>query len=197
MVAHRQLGVDEVGRGALGGPVVSAAVVLDADGIAELHCLGLRESKQLSPNQRRAWVPIIQKIAQGWQVAWADPTEIDTYNILQATLLSMRRAITAIPLTPNICLVDGCHPIPDLPYPQRTVIQGDATEISIAAASIVAKVWRDDHLVRLSREYPVYDLARNKGYGTPAHRLALQQYGPSSIHRLSFQPCQVSQASVP
>ncbi len=197
MVTHLQLGVDEVGRGALCGPVVSAAVVLDAAGIAKLQQGGLRDSKQLTPGQRCRWVPHIQTLALAWRVAWADPTEIDTYNILQATLLAMKRAITAMPLAPDLCLVDGCHPIPDLPYPQRTVIHGDTTEISIAAASIVAKVWRDDHLVRLSREYPVYDLTRNKGYGTPAHRLALQQYGPSSIHRLSFRPCQVSQASVP
>ncbi|MEN9214182.1 MAG: ribonuclease HII [Gloeomargarita sp. DG02_4_bins_56] len=197
MLTHRQLGVDEVGRGALCGPVVSAAVVLDAQGRAALAHGGLQESKRLSPQQRRAWVAPIQNIALAWHIAWADPKEIDTYNILQATLLSMRRAILAIPQPPDVCLVDGCHAIPGLPYPQRPVIGGDASEIAIAAASILAKVWRDDHLHQLSREYPVYDLTRNKGYGTPAHRLALRRYGPSSIHRLSFRPCQVSQTQVP
>lgn len=197
MVTHLQLGVDEVGRGALCGPVVSAAVVLDPAGIGELHRRGLRESKQLSPPQRRTWVGKIHQIAVAWQIAWANPAEIDAYNILQATLLSMRRAILAIPCTPGLCLVDGCHAIPDLPYPQRPVIAGDATEIPIAAASVLAKVWRDEYLTQLHQEYPVYDLARNKGYGSQAHRLALKRYGPSSIHRLSFRPCQVSQARVP
>ena len=193
MLTHLELGVDEVGRGALCGSVVSAAVVLDATGKAQLHRWGLCESKQLTPRQRQAWVPRIQNIALGWHIAWADPWEIDTYNILQATLRSMHRAITALPITPDICLVDGCHAIPDVPYPQKTVIDGDATEISIAAASVLAKVWRDEYLTQLAQAYPVYDLARNKGYGTRTHRLALQRYGPSSIHRLSFRPCQVSQ----
>ena len=193
MLTHRELGVDEVGRGALCGPVVSAAVVLDATGKTELHRWGLCESKQLTPRQRQAWVPRIQTVALGWQIAWADPWEIDACNILQATLRSMHRAITALPITPDICLVDGCHAIPDLPYPQKTLINGDAREISIAAASVLAKVWRDNYLTQLAQEYPVYDLARNKGYGTRTHRLALQRYGPSSIHRLSFRPCQVSQ----
>ncbi|WAS03886.1 ribonuclease HII [Gloeomargaritales cyanobacterium VI4D9] len=193
MLTHRELGVDEVGRGALCGPVVSAAVVLDATGKAQLQNWGLRESKQLTPRQRQAWVPRIHAVALGWQIAWADPWEIDTYNILQATLRSMHRAITALPITPDLCLVDGCHAIPDLPYPQKTIIDGDAREISIAAASVLAKVWRDNYLTQLAQTYPVYDLARNKGYGTRTHRLALQRYGPSSIHRLSFRPCQVSQ----
>ncbi len=193
MLTHRELGVDEVGRGALCGPVVSAAVVLDATGKAELHRWGLCESKQLTPRQRQAWVPRIQNIALGWQIAWADPWEIDAHNILQATLRSMHRAITALAITPDLCLVDGCHAIPNLPYPQKTLIDGDAREISIAAASVLAKVWRDEYLTQLAQEYPVYDLARNKGYGTRTHRLALQRYGPSSIHRLSFRPCQVSQ----
>jgi len=193
MLTHLELGVDEVGRGALCGSVVSAAVVLDATGKAQLHRWGLCESKQLTPRQRQDWVPRIQAVALGWQIAWADPWEIDAYNILQATLIAMRRAISAIPLTPDLCLVDGCHAIPDVPYPQKTVIDGDAREISIAAASVLAKVWRDECLTQLASTYPVYDLARNKGYGTRTHRLALQRYGPSSIHRLSFRPCQVSQ----
>lgn len=193
MLTHRELGVDEVGRGALCGPVVSAAVVLDAAGKAQLQRWGLCESKQLTPRQRRAWVSRIHSVALGWHIAWADPWEIDAHNILQATLMAMRRAITGIPLTPDVCLVDGCHAIPDLPYPQKTLVDGDATEITIAAASVLAKVWRDDYLTQLAQTYPVYDLARNKGYGTPTHRLALQQYGPSSMHRLSFRPCQVSQ----
>ncbi len=197
MLTHLELGVDEVGRGALCGPVVSAAVVLDAQGIRALQAGGLRESKQLTAPQRRQWVTRIQSVAQAWQIAAVEPPEIDTHNILQATLLSMWRAITAIPLTPEICLVDGCHPIPNLPYPQRTVIDGDATVISIAAASVLAKVWRDEYLCQLGWEYPVYYLAQNKGYGTPSHRQALRQYGPSSIHRLSFRPCQVSQTQLP
>ncbi len=193
MLTHRELGVDEVGRGALCGPVVSAAVVLDAAGKAQLQRWGLCDSKQLTPRQRQAWVPRIQAVALGWQIAWAEPWEIDTYNIRQATLLAMRRAIVALPIPPDLCLVDGNQAIPDLPYPQKTIIDGDAREISIAAASVLAKVWRDEYVRQLAPTYPVYDLARNKGYGTRAHLLALQRYGPSSIHRLSFRPCQVSQ----
>ncbi|MEN9206799.1 MAG: ribonuclease HII [Gloeomargarita sp. GMQP_bins_120] len=196
MLTHLRLGVDEVGRGALCGPVVCAAVVLDQAGEAYLRRLGLRESKQLSSQQRQRWAPQIQDMALAWHIAWAEPWEIDALNILQATLLAMRRAIAAIPVTPDLCLVDGNHPIPDLPHPQRTVIEGDRREIPIAAASVLAKVWRDEYLCRLSREYPVYDLARNKGYASPTHRQALQRYGPSSIHRLSFLPCQVSQAKL-
>ena len=119
-------------------------------------------------------------------------SEIDALNILQASLLAMKRAVSQLGVAPSLCLVDGRQVIPDLEMPQEAIIGGDHASPVIAAASIVAKVWRDGLIARLALDYPQYDLANNMGYGTQQHRAALQQYGPSPLHRLSFAPCRQS-----
>lgn len=186
------VGVDEVGRGALFGPVVAAAVILPNTAIQQLVDQGMTDSKKLSPKQRFLLAEQIRELAMGFKVGMASVYEIDRLNILQASLLAMRRSVLGLPLTPLLCLVDGNQRIPKLPILQRTVIKGDQSEPAIAAASILAKVWRDQLIVRLARRYPGYDLASNKGYGSAKHRRALQELGPTRQHRLSFAPCQVS-----
>jgi len=179
-------GVDEVGRGALFGPVVAAAVVLHAQATEELATFGVTDSKRLSAPRREALVPLIQTQAETYAVGWASVREIDRFNILQASLLAMRRAIRRLSPPPDLCLVDGNQPIPDLGIAQQTVIKGDQSQVAIAAASIIAKVWRDTLIVRLDQRYPGYDLASNKGYGSPRHRAAIARLGRSPQHRQSF-----------
>ncbi len=179
-------GVDEVGRGALFGEVVAAAVILPKDAIAPLAQLGVRDSKKLSPKRRQELALEIKSSALVWQVASATVAEIDEINILQASLLAMKRAIVNLVITPEICLIDGNQSIPDLPILQQTLVQGDGRSIVIAAASILAKVWRDTQMIELAATYPQYYLAKNKGYGTAQHLAALQQYGASPLHRKSF-----------
>lgn len=183
------VGVDEVGRGALFGPVVAAAVILPAAALPTLAAAGVNDSKQLGADQRTALAQQIRAVAVAYQIAWASVTEIDRLNILQASLLAMRRAVVRLPVQPDLCLVDGNQPIPGLSFPQHPIVKGDQKSLAIAAASILAKVWRDELMVRLSNRYPAYHLASNKGYGTPTHRRALQQYGPTRFHRTSFSPC--------
>jgi ribonuclease HII len=185
----RIAGVDEVGRGALFGPVVAAAVVLDDDRAAALVAAGVRDSKRLSPKRRQALVPVIQAQAFDWAIAAATVAEIDRLNILQASLLAMARAIGQLNPPPDRCDIDGNQAIPNLRLPQQTIIGGDRTSTAIAAASILAKVWRDDLILKLAQDYPAYDLAANKGYGTAKHLAALRQCGPSPHHRRSFGPC--------
>jgi ribonuclease HII len=182
-------GVDEVGRGALFGPVVAAAVILP-EASAELIAAGVTDSKKLSHGQRVKLTYEIYRVAIDCQIGIASAEEIDRFNILQASLLAMRRAILKLKVQPELCLVDGNQKIPLLPIMQETVVKGDQKVLAIAAASIIAKVWRDALITRLSYQYSQYDLAVNKGYGTAKHRLALQQYGPSTLHRRSFSPCQ-------
>lgn len=184
-------GVDEVGRGCLFGPVVAAGVLLPEAAIARLTAAGLRDSKQLRPQQRLLLAEQIQLLAIDWCIGLASVAEIDRLNILQASLLAMRRAVLKLSPQPSICLVDGNQRIPDLPMRQQTLVKGDQTEPAIAAASILAKVWRDALVVRLAGRYPDYDLAANKGYGSPRHLQALQQFGPTRYHRQSFRPCRV------
>ena len=184
-------GVDEVGRGALFGPVVAAAVILPDSSLAELSVSGVTDSKQLSGVQRLRLARQIRKTALGCQIGIASVQEIDRLNILQASLLAMKRAILKLGSFPVLCLIDGNQRIPSLPIPQQTVVKGDQKLLTIAAASIVAKVWRDELIVRLAAKYPEYDLVTNKGYGTPRHRLALQQFGSSALHRTSFSPCRI------
>lgn len=185
-------GVDEVGRGALFGPVVAAAVILSDEAIEQLVAQGMTDSKKLSPRRRLLLMKQIRELAIGFRVGMASVYEIDRLNILQASLLAMRRAVLGLPSTPQFCLVDGNQRIPNLLVQQRTVIKGDQSEPAIAAASILAKVWRDQLIVRLDQRYPGYDLASNKGYGSAKHRQALQELGPTRQHRLSFAPCQAS-----
>ena len=179
-------GVDEVGRGALFGDVVAAAVILPRAAIASLAQLGVRDSKKLSPKRRQQLAIEIKSSALAWQIASATVAEIDEINILQASLLAMKRAIANLAVTPEICLVDGNQQIPQLSIPQQTLVKGDGRSIVIAAASILAKVWRDEQITNLAATYPEYHLAQNKGYGTAQHLAALRQHGASSLHRQSF-----------
>ncbi|MGL5083629.1 MAG: ribonuclease HII [Microcoleaceae cyanobacterium] len=187
----RVAGIDEVGRGALFGPVVTAAVVLSATQVEQLAQAGVRDSKLLTPRSRQQLANQIRAIALDYTIGLASVQEIDRLNILQATLLAMKRAILKLSPLPEHCLIDGNQPIPDLGISQQAIIQGDRYFIPIAAASIVAKVWRDELIVRLASRYPEYDLAQNKGYGTKKHRQALLDHGPSRQHRLSFSPCRL------
>jgi len=174
-------GVDEVGRGALCGPVVAAAVVL-GDGFDPD---GLDDSKRLTRRQREALEERIRARARGLAVGLADPAEIDRVNILKATLLAMRRAVLGLPEAPDLLLVDALT-IPGLDVAQRPIVKGDALSVSIAAASIVAKVARDALMRDLDHEHPGYGLARNMGYGSEGHRDALRRLGPTTIHRRTF-----------
>jgi ribonuclease HII len=185
-------GVDEVGRGCLFGPVVAAAVVLSPTTAEVLLNAGVKDSKQLRGPTREILYEIIKTHAVDCRIGMASVREIDRMNILQASLLAMRRAIARLSITPDLCLIDGNRPIPNFSIAQQTIVKGDQTEVAIAAASIIAKVWRDRLLLRLDRRYPGYHLAANKGYGSRVHLEALQTLGPSFQHRLSFSPCQKS-----
>lgn len=189
-------GVDEVGRGALFGPVVAAAVVFPVKFLANLDEIVVRDSKALTPKQRRNLAEKIQQIAPSHAIGFASAAEIDQINILQASLLAMNRAIINLSVQPAICLVDGGFSIPNLSVKQISLVKGDERFSVIAAASIVAKVWRDELILDLSSKYPNYDLDRNKGYGTLKHRLAIYEYGASPEHRQSFRPCQASPKTV-
>jgi ribonuclease HII len=185
-------GVDEVGRGSLFGPVVAAALILPLSALPKLIEIGVKDSKQLSAYKRAKLVKSIQGIVTNWQISYATVKEIDELNILQASLLAMKRAVLQLEVQPAICLVDGAVEIPDLSILQKTIVKGDSCSSAIAAASILAKVWRDNLIASLAEQYPQYDLAANKGYPTKKHRLALEQYGPSPEHRLSFRLCRFS-----
>ena len=176
-------GVDEVGRGPLAGPVVAAAVILDpAKPIA-----GLADSKALSEKRREELVIVIRECALAWAVGRAEIEEIDQINILQASLLAMRRAVLALRPQPDYALIDG-NRCPLLPCPSEAIIKGDATVAAISAASILAKVSRDQEMVALDLEYPEYGFASHKGYPTAAHLTALARHGVTPIHRRSFGP---------
>ena len=174
-------GVDEVGRGALCGPVVAAAVILGEGFDAQ----GIDDSKRLTARQREQLAARIREGARGWALGWADPREIDRLNILRATHLAVRRAIEGLPQAPDLLLVDAMT-VPGIKLVQRAIIKGDALSVSIAAASIIAKVARDEVMVECDRRYPGYGLAHNMGYGSDDHREALRRLGPSKIHRRSF-----------
>lgn len=173
-------GVDEAGRGCMAGPVVAACVVLDAG--ARLS--GVDDSKELKEAQREALVPVIMQKAVAWGVGWADPAEIDRINILQATHLAARRAISALATLPQWLLTDYLK-LEGAPCPVEPVTDGDARSLAIAAASVLAKVARDRVMVLLDAEYPQYGLARHKGYCTKVHKALVREYGPSTLHRLS------------
>lgn len=181
----RVAGVDEVGRGALFGPVVAAVVCLPFGGCPQLEVLGVRDSKQLSAKKRTELAKDIAAIANV-RIGYATVAEIDRLNILQASLLAMKRAILKLAIAPEFCAIDGKFPIPHLAIPQKAIVGGDRQSPLIAAASIAAKVWRDDLIVRFAQKYPHYDLAANKGYGTKRHRQGIAKYGISRQHRTSF-----------
>ena len=174
-------GVDEAGRGPLCGPVVAAACILPLD----LEIEGLNDSKKLTEKKREKLFDIITEKAVSFSIAMATVEEIDELNILEATLLAMRRAIAGLSVPADYALIDG-NVSRDFPLPCRAVIHGDATSPSIAAASILAKVTRDRMCLDLDAEYPQYGIAKNKGYGSKAHMEALRTYGPAPIHRKKF-----------
>jgi ribonuclease HII len=184
----RIAGVDEAGRGPLAGPVVAAAVILDP----HRRIRGLADSKVLSAQERERLAPLIRARALAFGIGWADRDEIDCLNILEATLLAMRRALLALPVCPTHVQVDGnrCPCIADLPLPctLEAIVQGDARVKAISAASILAKVHRDAMMRSLDACYPGFALATHKGYGTRAHLRALARRPPSPLHRRSFSP---------
>ena len=174
-------GVDEAGRGPLAGPVCAAAVILPK----HLEIPGLTDSKKLSDKRRRELFPEIQRQAIAYGIGFASEKEIDEINILQATFLAMERSLAQLPITPELALIDGNRER-DFGLPAKTVIKGDSLSANIAAASILAKVSRDDLMLEMAREYPQYGFEIHKGYGTKAHYAALRMYGPCPIHRRTF-----------
>ena len=184
-------GVDEAGRGPLAGPVVAAAVILgDPDSLP-----GLADSKLLTARRREQLATDIRRHALAWSVAWADAAEIDALNVLEATMLAMRRALLGLRIRPASVQIDG-NRIPDFtrqdgPVSASAIVGGDATVPCISAASIIAKVERDRMMLGLDRLYPQYGFARHKGYGTAIHRDRLQHYGPCQQHRRTFRPLAV------
>ena len=176
-------GVDEVGRGPLAGPVVAAAVILDPQAPID----GLRDSKKLKASRREFLADIIRGRAVAWAIGVCSPGEIDRLNILQASLLAMRRAIEALTVSPELALVDG-NRCPELSIPSRPVVRGDSLVPAISAASIIAKVYRDALMQDLDVRHPGYGFADHKGYPTPVHLEALERLGPSACHRTSFAP---------
>lgn len=184
--AHQQgynvvCGVDEAGRGPLAGPVFAAAVVLPNDVIIE----GVNDSKKLSEKKRELLFDVIKEKALSYSIASASEKEIDDINILNATYLAMQRAIQGLNIRADIALIDG-NRLPRLDIDAKAIIKGDSLSMSIAAASILAKVSRDRLMLELSKEYPQYQFEKHKGYGTALHRELIKQYGPCPIHRLTF-----------
>jgi ribonuclease HII len=176
-------GVDEAGRGPLAGPVYAAAVILDP----ARPIVGLADSKKLSAGKRERLGQEIRRQALAWAVASASVGEIDSLNILQATMLAMARAVAGLATPPAEVLVDG-NRCPKVPFPVRAIVGGDATVAVISAASILAKTARDAEMLRLHAEHPQYGFDRHKGYGTAAHLAALRRHGPTPFHRQSFAP---------
>lgn len=178
---HLICGVDEAGRGPLAGPVCAAAVILPE----HLLIPGLTDSKKLTDKKRRELFPLIQEQAVSYGIGFASEAEIDEKNILQATFLAMRRALEQLNVKPELALIDGNRET-DFGVPVKTVIKGDSLSANIAAASILAKVTRDDLMLEMAKLYPEYGFDIHKGYGTKAHYEALRYYGPCPIHRKSF-----------
>lgn len=178
---HVVAGVDEAGRGPLAGPVVAAAIVLPLG----FELAGLNDSKKLSAKKREALFPFLAELPHGIGIASAQ--EIDSLNILRATHLAMRRAVEALPMQVDFCLIDGL-PVPLFPFSSLSIVKGDAKCLSIAAASILAKVTRDRLMLELDALYPEYGFAKHQGYGTKLHLEMLNTYGPIPEHRRSFAP---------
>lgn len=174
-------GIDEAGRGPLSGPVVAAACVLEPG----TEIPGLNDSKKLTPKKRDLLYDLVIEHATDFAVGFATPEEVDSINILNATMLAMRRAIAALKEPADYALVDG-NCIRDYPIPARAIIKGDSLSMSVAAASILAKVTRDRLCLEDDRQYPMYGFAKHKGYGTAEHIAALRTYGPCPIHRKTF-----------
>lgn len=174
-------GVDEAGRGPLAGPVCAAAVILPP----HTRIPGLNDSKKLTDKKRRELFPVICEQALAYGIGMATEQEIDEINILQATFLAMQRAMDGLQVRPDLALIDGNRQ-KDFGLPVKTVVKGDSLSANIAAASVMAKVTRDDLMIRQAEQFPEYGFEIHKGYGTKAHYAALEQYGPSPIHRMTF-----------
>ena len=174
-------GVDEAGRGPLAGPVCAAAVILPE----HLELPGLTDSKKLTDKKRRELYPVIKEQAIAYGIGFASEQEIDEINILQATFLAMHRALDQLSVKPDLALIDGNRE-KDFDIPVKTVVKGDSLSLNIAAASVLAKVTRDDLMMEKAEEFPQYGFDIHKGYGTKAHYAALTEHGPSPIHRMSF-----------
>lgn len=179
---QRIAGLDEAGRGALFGPVVAAAVILNP----KRRIVGLDDSKKLTPRRRSELAQRIREHALAWAVAQADAGSIDAWNILQASRRAMVEALDRLPFRPDFLLLDAVSL--NVPIEQKSIIKGDARSVSIAAASILAKVERDRLMDEYDAEYPAYGLRSNRGYGTPDHLAALRLHGPTRLHRFSFAP---------
>lgn len=180
-------GVDEAGRGALAGPVAAAAVILPPQESIAQDLLGVRDSKEMSPNLRATWALRIQVACLTYGVGFASSEEIDAIGIIPATRLAAQRAIVLLTPLPEHLLLDYLF-IPDSPLPQTSLIKGDARSLSIAAASVLAKTSRDAVMLKKDQQFPGYGFAAHKGYGTVAHRQAIAHLGATSIHRLTFAP---------
>lgn len=183
-----EAGCDEAGRGCLAGPVFASAVILPVD-IAERNsqlALQLNDSKQLTERRRNALRSIIEQEALAWAVVAVDNREIDQINILRASITAMHRAIDNLKVRPENIIVDGNRFYPYQDIPHTTIVKGDAKYMSIAAASILAKMHRDEFMLEVHKQYPQYAWDKNKGYPSKAHRLAIAQYGPTPYHRMSF-----------
>lgn len=182
-------GLDEVGRGCWAGPVVAGAVILPADGplCALLRSAGLRDSKKLSAAQRQRLVPLIHALALGHALGSASAHEVDEQGIVAACRLAMQRALAALPVVADALLLDA-FPLPNDARPQQAIVRGDDRSLSIAAAAVLAKVWRDAFMATQAAAFPGYGFATNKGYGTAGHRQALQEHGPTPLHRHSWRP---------
>ena len=178
---HVICGVDEAGRGPLAGPVCAAAVILPP----HTRIPGLNDSKKLTDKKRRELFPVICEQALAYGIGMATEQEIDEINILQATFLAMQRAMDELQVRPDLALIDG-NLQKDFGLPVKTVVKGDSLSANIAAASVLAKVTRDDLMIRQAEQFPEYGFEIHKGYGTRAHYAALEQYGPSPIHRMTF-----------
>ena len=188
---HLVAGVDEVGRGPLAGPVVAAAVILDAS----IPITGLADSKALSESRRTHIANDIRDKSLAWSIAWADAAEIDAINILQATFLAMRRALLGVRVIPGLAEIDG-NRLPNLDFDGQSIkgaaiVRGDASVPAISAASIIAKVYRDQRMRDMHRDYPQYGFDQHKGYGTAVHRDCIERLGPCPEHRRTFRPVSI------
>ena len=177
-----EAGCDEAGRGCLAGPVFAAAVILPPDFDNDL----LNDSKKLSEKQRYQLRPLIEKEALAWAVAYVTNTEIDEINILNASFLAMNKAVQQLKIVPEYLLIDGNRFRPQTKIPFSCMVKGDGRFYSIAAASVLAKTYRDDFMLKAHEEFPNYDWHKNKGYPTKNHRLAIKEFGPTKYHRMSF-----------
>ncbi len=189
-------GLDEVGRGALAGPIVAAAVVFPPEAIREASLYTLHDSKRLTPQQRARLVPVLLHHALAWAIGWASWEEVDRLGVPEAARQAFRRALAHLPISPDYLLLDHLL-LPDIEQPQTALPKGDARSFSIAAASVLAKTVRDAYMEGLDRCWPGYAFARHKGYGTRTHRTALATLGPAPVHRRRFAPVAPKRTEIP